>query len=115
MTCQARTSYTEDEILWGHRFESCLSLEKGAFRVDYGAFDKTFEVQMSPISAKDRKAATDQVGGGGEVMAAVIIITRCSLEMQRGGRSRDPRHAAHPVRSGDATPRISPPAPPPPP
>ncbi|KAG7275019.1 hypothetical protein CRUP_030538 [Coryphaenoides rupestris] len=62
MTCQARTSYTEDEILWGHRFESCLSLEKGAFRVDYGAFDKTFEVQMSPISAKDRQAANDQVG-----------------------------------------------------
>ncbi|KAM8835392.1 G protein-activated inward rectifier potassium channel 3-like [Synchiropus picturatus] len=54
MTCQARTSYTEDEILWGHRFESCISLEKGAFRVDYGAFDKTFEVQMSKLSEKDR-------------------------------------------------------------
>ncbi|XP_059912360.1 G protein-activated inward rectifier potassium channel 3-like [Gadus macrocephalus] len=62
MTCQARTSYTENEILWGHRFESCMSLEKGAFRVDYGAFDKTFEVQMSPISAKERKAAKDQEG-----------------------------------------------------
>ncbi|KAJ3589056.1 hypothetical protein NHX12_009904 [Muraenolepis orangiensis] len=55
MTCQARTSYTEDEILWGHRFESCMSLEKGAFQVDYAAFDKTFEVQMSPISGKDRQ------------------------------------------------------------
>ncbi|XP_072518887.1 G protein-activated inward rectifier potassium channel 3-like [Salminus brasiliensis] len=54
MTCQARTSYTEDEILWGHRFESCISLEKGAFRVDYSAFDKTFEVQTSPESAKKR-------------------------------------------------------------
>ncbi|XP_028323089.1 G protein-activated inward rectifier potassium channel 3-like [Gouania willdenowi] len=57
MTCQARTSYTEDEILWGHRFESCISLEKGAFRVDYGAFDKTFEVQMSLLSAKDKSTA----------------------------------------------------------
>ncbi|XP_066501251.1 G protein-activated inward rectifier potassium channel 3-like isoform X2 [Hoplias malabaricus] len=54
MTCQARTSYTEDEILWGHRFESCISLEKGAFRVDYSAFDKTFEVQTSPESAKEK-------------------------------------------------------------
>uniref|UniRef100_A0A8C6S9A9 G protein-activated inward rectifier potassium channel 3 n=1 Tax=Neogobius melanostomus TaxID=47308 RepID=A0A8C6S9A9_9GOBI len=54
MTCQARTSYTEDEILWGHRFESCISLEKEAFRVDYSAFDKTFEVQMPTESAKDR-------------------------------------------------------------
>ncbi|XP_032390340.1 G protein-activated inward rectifier potassium channel 3 [Etheostoma spectabile] len=60
MTCQARTSYTEDEVLWGHRFESCISLEKGAFRVDYSAFDKTFEVQMSPLSAKDSTTANEQ-------------------------------------------------------
>lgn len=60
MTCQARTSYTEDEVLWGHRFESCISLEKGAFRVDYGAFDKIFEVQMSGLSAKDRSNALEQ-------------------------------------------------------
>ncbi|KAI4814468.1 hypothetical protein KUCAC02_003661 [Chaenocephalus aceratus] len=53
MTCQARTSYTEDEVLWGHRFESCISLEKGGFRVDYSAFNKTFEVQMSQLSSKD--------------------------------------------------------------
>uniref|UniRef100_A0A3B4B2X4 G protein-activated inward rectifier potassium channel 3 n=1 Tax=Periophthalmus magnuspinnatus TaxID=409849 RepID=A0A3B4B2X4_9GOBI len=53
MTCQARTSYTEDEVLWGHRFESCISLEKEAFRVDHSAFDKTFEVQMSTDSAKE--------------------------------------------------------------
>ncbi|XP_019728763.1 G protein-activated inward rectifier potassium channel 3-like [Hippocampus comes] len=60
MTCQARTSYTEDELLWGHRFESCISLEKGAFRVDYSAFDKTFEVQMSPLSEKDRRDAMER-------------------------------------------------------
>ncbi|XP_054611868.1 G protein-activated inward rectifier potassium channel 3-like isoform X1 [Dunckerocampus dactyliophorus] len=60
MTCQARTSYTEDEILWGHRFESCISLEKGAFRVDYSAFDKTFEVQMSKLSERDRRNAMEQ-------------------------------------------------------
>ncbi|XP_059207250.1 G protein-activated inward rectifier potassium channel 3-like [Centropristis striata] len=60
MTCQARTSYTEDEVLWGHRFESCISLEKGAFRVDYSAFDKIFEVQMSQLSAKDRSTLKEQ-------------------------------------------------------
>ncbi|KAM9348207.1 G protein-activated inward rectifier potassium channel 3-like [Symphorus nematophorus] len=60
MTCQARTSYTEDEVLWGHRFESCISLEKGAFRVDYSAFDKVFEVQMSRLSAKDRNTAKEK-------------------------------------------------------
>ncbi|KAI4877923.1 hypothetical protein NFI96_017416 [Prochilodus magdalenae] len=60
MTCQARTSYTEDEILWGHRFESCISLEKGAFRVDYSAFDKTFEVQTSSESAKEKAERKDR-------------------------------------------------------
>lgn len=53
MTCQARTSYTEDEILWGYRFEPCMSLEKGAFHVDYGRFDMTFEVQTPAGSAKE--------------------------------------------------------------
>lgn len=61
MTCQARTSYTEDEVLWGHRFESCISLEKEAFRVDYSVFDKVFEVQMSPLSAKDRSTAKEDL------------------------------------------------------
>ncbi|NXL61740.1 KCNJ5 protein, partial [Chordeiles acutipennis] len=53
MTCQARTSYTEDEILWGYRFEPCMSLEKGAFHVDYSRFEMTFEVQTPAASAKE--------------------------------------------------------------
>lgn len=53
MTCQARTSYTEDEILWGYRFEPCMSLEKGAFRVDYSRFEMTFEVQTPAASARE--------------------------------------------------------------
>ncbi|KAG8434452.1 hypothetical protein GDO86_012720, partial [Hymenochirus boettgeri] len=53
MTCQAKTSYTEDEIMWGHRFEPCMTLEKGAFRVDYSHFDKTFDVQTPWASAKE--------------------------------------------------------------
>uniref|UniRef100_UPI00398F8C8C G protein-activated inward rectifier potassium channel 3-like n=1 Tax=Pristiophorus japonicus TaxID=55135 RepID=UPI00398F8C8C len=59
MTCQARTSYNEDEILWGHRFESCITLEKGAFQVDYSKFEKVFEVQTPPGSAKDTQAAKE--------------------------------------------------------
>ncbi|NXH46702.1 KCNJ5 protein, partial [Dicaeum eximium] len=53
MTCQARTSYTEDEILWGYRFEPCMSLEKGAFQVDYSRFEMTFEVQTPAGSARE--------------------------------------------------------------
>lgn len=53
MTCQARTSYTEDEVLWGHRFLPVMSLEEGFFRVDYSQFHSNFEVPTPPYSVKE--------------------------------------------------------------
>ncbi|KAM4033638.1 G protein-activated inward rectifier potassium channel 1-like [Anomaloglossus baeobatrachus] len=53
MTCQARTSYTEDEVLWGHRFLPVMSLEEGFFRVDYSQFHATFEVPTPYYSVKE--------------------------------------------------------------
>ncbi|XP_051774883.1 G protein-activated inward rectifier potassium channel 1 [Erpetoichthys calabaricus] len=55
MTCQARTSYTEDEVLWGHRFLPVMSLEEGFFRVDYSQFHATFEVPTPPYSVKEQE------------------------------------------------------------
>lgn len=55
MTCQARTSYTEDEVLWGHRFLPVMSLEEGFFRVDYSQFHNTFEVPTPPYSVKEHE------------------------------------------------------------
>uniref|UniRef100_A0ACB8EUC2 Uncharacterized protein n=1 Tax=Sphaerodactylus townsendi TaxID=933632 RepID=A0ACB8EUC2_9SAUR len=55
MTCQARTSYTEDEVLWGHRFIPVMSLEDGFFRVDYSQFHATFEVPTPPYSVKEQE------------------------------------------------------------
>lgn len=55
MTCQARTSYTEDEVLWGHRFLPVMSLEEGFFRVDYSQFHNTFEVNTPPYSVKEQE------------------------------------------------------------
>ncbi|KAF5897311.1 G protein-activated inward rectifier potassium channel 3-like isoform X1, partial [Clarias magur] len=43
MTCQARSSYLGEEVLWGHRFSPMMSLAEGFFDVDYGAFHHTFE------------------------------------------------------------------------
>ncbi|CAN0359398.1 unnamed protein product [Lampetra fluviatilis] len=54
MTCQARTSYTEDEVLWGHRFLPVMSLEEGFFRVDYSQFHATLEVPTPELSARQR-------------------------------------------------------------
>ncbi|XP_036110514.1 G protein-activated inward rectifier potassium channel 1 isoform X1 [Molossus molossus] len=55
MTCQARTSYTEDEVLWGHRFFPVISLEEGFFKVDYSQFHTTFEVPTPPYSVKEQE------------------------------------------------------------
>uniref|UniRef100_A0A8C4QCB9 G protein-activated inward rectifier potassium channel 1 n=1 Tax=Eptatretus burgeri TaxID=7764 RepID=A0A8C4QCB9_EPTBU len=44
MTCQARTSYTESEVLWGHRFLPVISLEDGHYQIDYSQFHATLAV-----------------------------------------------------------------------
>ncbi|XP_059828812.1 G protein-activated inward rectifier potassium channel 3-like isoform X1 [Hypanus sabinus] len=53
MTCQARSSYLCEEVLWGHRFTSVLSLEDGHYQVDYSMFHQTFEVSTPTCSARD--------------------------------------------------------------
>ncbi|XP_071326780.1 G protein-activated inward rectifier potassium channel 3 [Trachinotus anak] len=51
MMCQAKTSYIETEIEWGARFEPCMTLEKGSFRVDLRRFHTTYEVPLPNCSA----------------------------------------------------------------
>ncbi|XP_062843474.1 G protein-activated inward rectifier potassium channel 3 [Trichomycterus rosablanca] len=53
MTCQARSSYLAEELLWGHRFSPMMSLAEGFFDVDYGAFHHTFEVDTPSCSARE--------------------------------------------------------------
>ncbi|KAM9298843.1 ATP-sensitive inward rectifier potassium channel 1-like [Gastrophryne carolinensis] len=45
-TCQVRTSYIPDEVLWGFRFSPIVSKTKeGKYRVDFSNFNKTVEVE----------------------------------------------------------------------
>lgn len=53
MTCQARSSYLAEEVLWGHRFSPMMSLAEGFFDVDYGAFHHTFEVIKEGRNKRD--------------------------------------------------------------
>uniref|UniRef100_A0A452HNW8 Uncharacterized protein n=1 Tax=Gopherus agassizii TaxID=38772 RepID=A0A452HNW8_9SAUR len=44
-TCQVRTSYIPEEVLWGYRFAPIVSKTKeGKYRVDFHNFSKTVEV-----------------------------------------------------------------------
>ncbi|CAH2318162.1 G -activated inward rectifier potassium channel 4-like [Pelobates cultripes] len=53
MTCQARSSYVEHEVLWGYRFMPVLTLEEGFYEVDYDTFHNTYETPTPSCSAKD--------------------------------------------------------------
>ncbi|XP_043936436.1 G protein-activated inward rectifier potassium channel 4-like [Protopterus annectens] len=53
MTCQARSSYVESEVLWGHRFMPVLTLEEGFYEVDYDTFHNTYETPTPICSAKE--------------------------------------------------------------
>ncbi|XP_039597375.1 G protein-activated inward rectifier potassium channel 3 [Polypterus senegalus] len=57
MTCQARSSYLAEEVLWGHRFTPMMSLADGFFDVDYSAFHQTFEVDTPSCSARELSLA----------------------------------------------------------
>ncbi|KAL0168691.1 hypothetical protein M9458_036913 [Cirrhinus mrigala] len=53
MTCQARSSYLDSEVLWGYRFTPVLSLEKGFYEVDYNNFHDIYETNTPTCSAKE--------------------------------------------------------------
>ncbi|XP_063799728.1 G protein-activated inward rectifier potassium channel 4 isoform X3 [Pseudophryne corroboree] len=55
MTCQARSSYADREVLWGHRFTPVLTLEKGFYEVDYTSFHDTYETPTPSCSARELK------------------------------------------------------------
>ncbi|XP_076137394.1 G protein-activated inward rectifier potassium channel 4 [Alosa pseudoharengus] len=51
MTCQARSSYLDAEVVWGERFTPVLSLEEGFYEVDYDTFHHTYPTPTPPCSA----------------------------------------------------------------
>ncbi|NXM86247.1 KCNJ5 protein, partial [Oenanthe oenanthe] len=53
MTCQARSSYMDTEVLWGHRFTPVLTLEKDFYEVDYNSFHSTYETHTPVCCARE--------------------------------------------------------------
>ncbi|KAJ7995454.1 hypothetical protein DPEC_G00244730 [Dallia pectoralis] len=56
MTCQARSSYLDKEVLWGYRFTPVLSLENGFYEVDYNSFHDIYKTNTPSCSAKELAA-----------------------------------------------------------
>ncbi|XP_077358740.1 inward rectifier potassium channel 16 isoform X2 [Festucalex cinctus] len=49
---QTRTSYTQDDILWGHVFQEMIRAGRRRYTVDYVLFNQTAKVLVPQISAK---------------------------------------------------------------
>uniref|UniRef100_A0A3Q2NWA3 Potassium inwardly rectifying channel subfamily J member 10 n=1 Tax=Fundulus heteroclitus TaxID=8078 RepID=A0A3Q2NWA3_FUNHE len=95
-TCQVRTSYLPDEILWGYEFPPVVSLSKsGKYVADFSFFDKVAKTMTTPIFKPSSSQREYQSNGGGLVSEGTDpekIRLEQSYREQRGedrGRVRD--------------------------
>ncbi|XP_029479015.1 ATP-sensitive inward rectifier potassium channel 10-like isoform X1 [Oncorhynchus nerka] len=65
-TCQVRTSYLPDEILWGYEFPPVVSLSpSGKYVADFAFFDKVAKTKTTPLFKTSRPQSYHGNGGGG--------------------------------------------------
>ncbi|XP_034008787.1 ATP-sensitive inward rectifier potassium channel 10-like isoform X1 [Trematomus bernacchii] len=94
-TCQVRTSYLPDEILWGYEFPPVVSLSpSGKYVADFSFFDKVAKTKTTPIFKPSSPQPGYQSNGGG-ASPEVSDPEKIRLEQsyrERGderGRARD--------------------------
>lgn len=62
-TTQARSSYINSEIMWGHRFEQIVAFNKTkkCFEINYARFNCTLQVDTPLCSAKTLEEVTENI------------------------------------------------------
>ncbi|XP_071777704.1 ATP-sensitive inward rectifier potassium channel 10-like [Centroberyx gerrardi] len=71
-TCQVRTSYLPDEILWGYEFPPVVSLSpSGKYVADFAFFDKVAKTKTTPVFKPASPQHGFQGSGGGSVTEGV--------------------------------------------
>ncbi|CAG5896385.1 unnamed protein product [Menidia menidia] len=95
-TCQVRTSYLPDEILWGYEFPPVVSLStSGKYVADFSFFDKVAKTKTTPVFKASCPEPGYHSNGGGPVSEASDpekIRLEQSYREQRGeerGRVRE--------------------------
>lgn len=67
-TCQVRTSYLPDEILWGYEFPPVVSLsQSGKYVADFSFFDKVAKTKTTPVFKSPSPLLEYQSNGSGPV------------------------------------------------
>lgn len=106
MTCQARSSYVEEEVLWGQRFISVLHLEKDFYKVSYSNFNEHFEVDTPKESAKEQKKAQGQQLQAPMLRGAKIISPGPRKFHMYGGNKNDMTAKAKQIRKDSVDRRL---------
>ncbi|XP_028832788.1 ATP-sensitive inward rectifier potassium channel 10-like [Denticeps clupeoides] len=91
-TCQVRTSYLSDEILWGYEFPPVVSLApSGKYTADLAYFDKVVKTKMPPIlnSSPPPSSHGYQSGGEGGKEGADPEKIRLERSYRERGEERD--------------------------
>uniref|UniRef100_A0A8C2JP90 Potassium inwardly rectifying channel subfamily J member 10a n=1 Tax=Cyprinus carpio TaxID=7962 RepID=A0A8C2JP90_CYPCA len=94
-TCQVRTSYLPDEILWGYEFPPVISLSpSGKYVADFAFFDKVAKTKTTPFFKQAPPQSPQHQGSGGRDQGADTEKMRLeeSYQEERGrdkGRVRD--------------------------
>ncbi|KAL0966508.1 hypothetical protein UPYG_G00296130 [Umbra pygmaea] len=89
-TCQVRTSYLPDEILWGYEFPPVVSLSpSGKYVADFAFFDKVAKTKTTPLFQTSRSQSYHGNGGRVEVMdPEKIRLEQSYRERGEEGRGR---------------------------
>lgn len=88
-TCQVRTSYLPDEILWGYEFPPVVSLSpSGKYVADFAFFDKVAKTKTTPIFKPSSPQNGYQSNGRG-TMSEVTDPEKIRLELSYRERGED--------------------------
>lgn len=92
-TCQVRTSYLPDEILWGYEFPPVVSLSpSGKYVADFAFFDKVAKTKTPPVfkqAPPHNTQAPYQKGRGGDQGADTEKIRLEEIYREERVRVRD--------------------------
>lgn len=90
-TCQVRTSYLPDEILWGYEFPPVVSLSpSGKYVADFSFFDKVAKTKTQPLFKQIPAQSSPPHGqpGGGVIEAADPEKMRLEQSYRERGEER---------------------------
>lgn len=79
-TTQARSSYINSEIMWGHRFEQIVTFNKTkkCYEINYSRFNSTIQVDTPLCSAKVLASVTNDIKQSRKSSKQLLLDPNCN-------------------------------------